>query len=428
MQRKVNTLFIDQYSVRFSDKISNTFFSEKEAINGKEIIGITPSKQVNFFILKALFFQWQEEIKKLESPYFDFKDTAVRKAMVSFMNVLSQKILVDEKSFKPLLEHATAETLKMLASPFEYLENHFGVISDSSLSEKNIKVFLKYIKVLKPEFEQLLSSEQQVNTMLLDAEKFFEDLDHEALIGFELSVLSEVESVSYESLFITEEGSEVIGNISLEDELENEIEEEAISEFIEQSVLEEEIIKESQSEIYEESIVQEIDEDELKAEDVKSVLEVEENEELTDEALVGDNEFDKEETELVGPSEEQVIEEEQLEDAGLSLNEKLSEKPTKTINENFEQDENASLANRLQQTKVGSIIEAISVNNRYMFIKELFDGDTDDFNDAIEDLETCKSFDDAVELLVQSHAKNYDWDMNSDEVKELLKVVFRKFR
>jgi hypothetical protein len=31
-------------------------------------------------------------------------------------------------------------------------------------------------------------------------------------------------------------------------------------------------------------------------------------------------------------------------------------------------------------------------------------------------------------MIVQSYAQDLSWDMNSEEVKELLKVVFRKFR
>jgi VIT1/CCC1 family predicted Fe2+/Mn2+ transporter len=73
-------------------------------------------------------------------------------------------------------------------------------------------------------------------------------------------------------------------------------------------------------------------------------------------------------------------------------------------------------------------MEAISVNHRYMFTKELFDGSREAFTEAIAAIEACESFDDAVELLVQTYAKERAWDMNSEEVKELLKVVFRKFR
>ena len=50
------------------------------------------------------------------------------------------------------------------------------------------------------------------------------------------------------------------------------------------------------------------------------------------------------------------------------------------------------------------------------------------FEQAIMDIESWDSFYDAGEKLFQEYAKNLDWDMNSDEVKELLKVIFRKFR
>ena len=78
--------------------------------------------------------------------------------------------------------------------------------------------------------------------------------------------------------------------------------------------------------------------------------------------------------------------------------------------------------------QVDNMMSAISVNHRYMFINELFDGEADIFTEAIGKIEKCSSFDDSVEILVQNYAKDYHWDMNSDEVKELLKIIFRRFR
>jgi hypothetical protein len=75
-----------------------------------------------------------------------------------------------------------------------------------------------------------------------------------------------------------------------------------------------------------------------------------------------------------------------------------------------------------------SMVAAISVNHRYMFINELFDGEADLFTQAIGKVETCTSFDESVEILVRNYAKEFHWDMNSDEVKELLKIIFRRFR
>ncbi|MGB3467035.1 MAG: hypothetical protein WBA74_17270 [Cyclobacteriaceae bacterium] len=92
--RKINHQFIENYSKRFSDRIVDDFFSGRNEIKGKEIVSLTKSKQVNFLVIKSLFNQWQEETKKLESPFFDFKNDKVRKALVQVMNTLSQYILV----------------------------------------------------------------------------------------------------------------------------------------------------------------------------------------------------------------------------------------------------------------------------------------------------------------------------------------------
>ena len=102
----------------------------------------------------------------------------------------------------------------------------------------------------------------------------------------------------------------------------------------------------------------------------------------------------------------------------------------KTINDQFkqEEDEEVSVATTHEQKKVETILEAISVNHQYMFTSELFGGDKDAFIESIQKIEKSTSFDNAVEMLVQNYSSTYSWDMNSDEVKELLKVVFRKFR
>ena len=63
-----------------------------------------------------------------------------------------------------------------------------------------------------------------------------------------------------------------------------------------------------------------------------------------------------------------------------------------------------------------------------MFIKELFYNDKNQFEQALSELEDFNSFDESVEFLVQSYAKHNEWDMQSDEVKEFLKVLFRRHR
>ncbi|MFY0600357.1 MAG: hypothetical protein JXR03_11860 [Cyclobacteriaceae bacterium] len=437
MQRKLNDSFIDQYCNKFSEIVATDFFEKKSSITGKEILSVTPSKQVNFFILKSLFTSWQEEMKRLESPYFNFKDSDVRKALVSFMNLLSQKIEVKKDDFAPLVRNAVADTILLLTNPSDYLRITYEEFGSEIVSEKSVKTFLKYIKVYKSEFEQALEAHtgDDVEEMLDDAEGFFSSLDLDQITEFELSVLTEIESISMESLYAEEDEDDFgIEEDILEDKHE-EIEENAITEA--ETVIDTE---ELQEELVEEPVVEELipeePEEEVALEEVEEPVsdeyETEEPEvEHLEEQEIDSASYEEEQPpEIVEDEKEDEIsrEEEIVEDELTPLNDRLSEPQPKSVNENFEQEDQVSLADKLQQTKIKTIMEAISVNNRYMFIKELFDGDKDHFNLAIENLETCDSFDDAVEVLVQDYAKSLDWDMNSDEVKELLKVVFRKFR
>jgi len=119
----------------------------------------------------------------------------------------------------------------------------------------------------------------------------------------------------------------------------------------------------------------------------------------------------------------------QKEERKINMNTEVAEASDRpTLNDRFQKEESSSLVEKHNQNRVDSILNAISVNHRYMFTKELFDGDRDAFHEAISKIEKRNSFDDAVEMIVQSYAQDLSWDMNSEEVKELLKVVFRKFR
>ncbi|MEM7297884.1 MAG: hypothetical protein AAF391_06420, partial [Bacteroidota bacterium] len=123
MQKKLNEDFIDSYCEKFAAKVATDFFSKgKDVITGKEILNVTPSKQVNFFVIKLLFRYWQEETKKLESPFFNYKHDEVRQAMIQFMNVLSQHIEINKDKFETLMNHAIKDTIYLASMPQAYVE------------------------------------------------------------------------------------------------------------------------------------------------------------------------------------------------------------------------------------------------------------------------------------------------------------------
>ncbi|MEL7144896.1 MAG: hypothetical protein AAFO69_00905, partial [Bacteroidota bacterium] len=156
-EHKINHQFIENYSKNFSEKVVDDFFASRKAITGKEIVTLTQSKQVNFLVIKTLFYQWQEETKKLESPFFDFKNDKVRKALVQFMNTLSQNIKVNKENFQPLLKNAIEDAIYLVFSPLDFYLAEISHKHPSHLAVKSFKSIMKYIKVNPRPLQEFIS-------------------------------------------------------------------------------------------------------------------------------------------------------------------------------------------------------------------------------------------------------------------------------
>ena len=66
MSAKVNSKYVENYAKEFSKKVCEGYFPTKKYMTGQDIITLTPSVQVNFFIIKTLFEAWQLELEKLK--------------------------------------------------------------------------------------------------------------------------------------------------------------------------------------------------------------------------------------------------------------------------------------------------------------------------------------------------------------------------
>lgn len=472
MQRKLNDEFIREYSEEFSEKITSEFFAEKERITGKEILNVSPSKQLNFFILKILFRKWQEEMKKLESPFFNYKSPEVRKAMVQFMNTLSQHIEVSGDHFISMAEEAVADTLLLAVDPGSYLSLEFEAMDVSKVTDKMTKPILKYIKLHKEEISAFFAENEgaDIDEFVENASDYFDDLEVGDIVQNQLELLSQIVPLSEDDLYFKEEDE--LDLDEEEDEL-PEVDDSILDDEDDESAIEPEEDEDSDEEVSfdypeeeesetlnhtdDEGTDEELSESEESAELVDSEEESEDSEEASDDDdeekylaedgrdSYSEETFDEDDEENEdGTIEEEKISDESEEDSvsaaddetvpngpasedDESVNEKFAEQ-SPTINDKFSKEDDDTVAGNLEKKPVSTIMEAISVNHRYMFTKELFDGNREAFTAAIENIESQESFDDAVEMLVQRYANKLGWDMNSDEVKELLKVIFRRFR
>ncbi|WP_462253372.1 hypothetical protein [Ekhidna sp.] len=424
MQKKLNEDFIDGYCEKFASKVTADFFKDgKEVITGKEILKVTPSKQVNFFVIKLLFRYWQEETKKLESPFFNYKHEEVRQAMIQFMNVLSQHIEINKEKFETLLNHAVKDTIYLAAMPQAYVEIDLDSRGVETIKEKSVEGTVKYLKIHKKEIQNFLSDMKglTIDDVIDELPEEFDDFDTLDAVNEECALLTDILEITSEKIFSDDPEMDEFD----EDDLFEPGEEDLVEERPRPRKTAPDANKENiniEMSTDDDAMIEEDFDEDLSAkpeqiEEVESSEEVETAEEAVEQEEIKEQPKEEEPKREVRPP--VMLEDEDKED----------DFPEETINKQFEKEEE-TVADHLKTTssKEGGILELISLNHRYMFIKELFRNDKHEFENALTELEDYHSFDESVEFLVQGYAKHNEWDMQSDEVKEFLKVLFRKFR
>jgi chemotaxis protein histidine kinase CheA len=86
-----------------------------------------------------------------------------------------------------------------------------------------------------------------------------------------------------------------------------------------------------------------------------------------------------------------------------------------------------TLAEKLERAPIDNLRNAIALNLKFQFIKELFDENSDDYNKAIDHIDTLSSSDEALEYTNKELASKQDWDMESEVVLQLIDLVERRF-
>ena len=84
--------------------------------------------------------------------------------------------------------------------------------------------------------------------------------------------------------------------------------------------------------------------------------------------------------------------------------------------------EKKDLASVLQSKPIKNIESAIGLNDKFLFVRELFKGDSELYTKTIARLNAASDFNDAYNFI----NNNFNWDMDSYPVQKLLELVRRK--
>ena len=101
-----------------------------------------------------------------------------------------------------------------------------------------------------------------------------------------------------------------------------------------------------------------------------------------------------------------------------------SEEPTFSIK--LQEAREKSLGPKVPSDRIENLKSAININEKFMFINDLFDGNLREYNETIETLNGFKSLDQANDFLDLMRRKNF-WDTGSNAFKRLKELLERKF-
>lgn len=102
------------------------------------------------------------------------------------------------------------------------------------------------------------------------------------------------------------------------------------------------------------------------------------------------------------------------------------EKPQqRSLNDLFNE-QKQDLGDKFQQTKITDLTKAMSINDKFLFIRELFKNKSEEFSRAIQTLNKCENIEEAFDIM-EGLKKQYFWDSTSSAYLALCDLVRRKF-
>ena len=159
-------------------------------------------------------------------------------------------------------------------------------------------------------------------------------------------------------------------------------------------------------------------------------FEMQQEEEPVDEPVVEPEEEFAEEIEqvsVVEPIEEEPLEPEPLpfvNDFEKDDSEYELDTP-ETLVEHLQHDDN-TLAAKLQQKPINELRTAIGINDKFLFVNELFGGSMEKYNRSIENLDDMKTLNGTLIYLNELKVE-LQWNSSNEAYQKLLNLIHRKF-
>jgi len=99
---------------------------------------------------------------------------------------------------------------------------------------------------------------------------------------------------------------------------------------------------------------------------------------------------------------------------------------SKTLADVYQNDTDNSLAAKIQQNKISDIRTVIGINDKFLFINEIFKGEMSAYNKAIEKLNQTEEYHEALHIIDELKLTN-STDENKTSFSKLVEIAKRRF-
>lgn len=400
MPAKLDATALDTYARAYAARLGDDFFAQHEVITGPQLLELSDVPQVNLFVVRALYETWKTDSLAFRSPYFDFENEEVRTALQALMNVASQHIAVRREAFEPLLAEATRQTLTLLLEPKDFYESYLRDRPDFVLKTDDLRALLRYVRLHRAVPQALAERlDGQTETYVTSAlnwlnEQFADNppLDdvEPVLAQFSARVPLDRASLYKTAALWAEEPAAPAPK--------------ATRSFFD--LADEALPAAPKAPVVQAPPAPTPPPPAPEPEPVFAPLPL-------PEPVYANGHANGHVVAPVAPA---------------TLNQQFqNEQPT--VNQLLAKDAPAeTLADKFQKKPVESIHQSISLNQKFTFINQLFNGDSVAYHIAVDDLEHCRSFSEAKELMNRVYGPKYHWRMNPDEADEFYEIVQRRFQ
>ncbi|WP_420146930.1 hypothetical protein [Spirosoma sp.] len=441
MSNKFNANALTEYSKSYARRIATDFYQNHAVINGEQILSLTPIAQINLLVISSLSDRWRADAEKFRSHYFDFANADVQEALQNFMNVVSQHISVRREHLEPLLADAVRRTIILIFDPRAYFDEIIRSQPEFMLTAAALKQLNRFTKI--NQFIPAHITQRIKDKPFVYANQAIGFLD-EALAqrGHELEHYDKYVALFSEKLPMDVSAllrSHVPDNIpnpparSFFDTLDEPaippaplVAVEATTDIVAPAIPPQPTTAEPAG---------------LSAEEARNALqEISDNPkpESADTTGSGGPMFLSGEPgpEPVAPVSQPsqmptgALSQPSITESGSSI--VPAESPV-TLNDTLretgvaESAQTTTVAETFHQAPIESVARSISLNQKFRFINQLFNGNTSAYNQAVEEIDTLTNYGQALDLISDRYASQYLWDMNSDEVNELVDILKRRF-